>query len=419
MKKYLILLLGMLFIPLSVYANNEIILSSNNSNAKQGETISVNVTVKSDVPIGSYEYTLDFNDKELDLTQGNVYITDRTNDKTTKEITKTFKFKILKSGTSKITVKAFSIRNIKDEPLNTTVNPVTITTNKSVQKNNNYLSSLEVVGYKISPSFNKNTNKYKLDIDKVIEKVEIKATSENESTITGTGIKYLNPGENKVNIKVINTDVEENVYTITINVKDKNPITTTINGKKYTVIKDNSTLDIPNGYGEKKIIIDNEDVIALYNKITGFTLVGLKDENGNINFYIYDEKSNTYSLYKEIIINEFRFIPINGKTLKNYTKYTTTIKDIDIDCYKLKSDSNYCLIYGTNAKTNETGWYSYNKDEETIQKYNTEIDDFYKQKIKNTELLIYILLGTSLLFSILVIVLAVKNSRKKTINFKG
>ena len=109
---------------------------------------------------------------------------------------------------------------------------------------------------------------------------------------------------------------------------------------------------------------------------------------------------------------------MNGKNIENYTKYNITIKDIDIDCYKLKSDSNYCLIYGKNTKTNKTGWYSYNKEEETLQKYNTEIDDFYKQKIKNTELLIYILLGTSLLFGILVIVLAVKNSRKQRINFK-
>lgn len=418
MKKYLILLFGILLIPISVYANNEIILSSNNTKAKQGDTISINVTVKSDQYIGSYEYTLDYDNDKLELTKGNPYNINHTNDNTTNEITKKFSFKVLKSGTSKITVKAFDIRNTKDESLKTNVNPLTITTNKAKNEKKGYLSSLEVIGYKISPSFNKNTNKYTLNINKVVEKVQISAKAENKETVTGAGTVYLNQGQNKINIKVIGTDGNENTYTIVINVKDNNPITTTINGKKYTIIKDNTTLEVPNGYSEKKITIDNEEVIALYSKVTNFTLVGLKDENENTKFYIYDEKNNAYTLYKEIIINEFSFIPMNGKNIENYTKYNITIKDIDIDCYKLKSDSNYCLIYGKNTKTNKTGWYSYNKDEETLQKYNTEIDDFYKQKIKNTELLIYILLGTSLLFGILVIVLAVKNSRKKRINFK-
>lgn len=417
MKKYFILLLGILFIPAIAHADNEIILSSNSKNIKQGDTISVNVTVKSDNPIGSYEYTLDYNDTNLS-TNENVYVFEHANDKTTKQVTKNFKFKVLKSGTYKITVKAYDIRNIKDEVLDVGVKPLTITTNKEGD-NSNYLSSLEVVGYKISPSFNKSTNKYTLDINKTIEKVQIKASSSGNSTIIGTGNVYLNPGQNKANVKVIDSNGNENIYTIIINVKDENPITTVIDNKTYTIIKDNSTLDVPSGYESKKITIDGEEVIALYNEDNGFTLVGLEDEDGNIEFYIYDEDDNSFTLYKEIVINGFRFVPVGGMNKEGYSKYKITIKDTEIECFKLKEDSDYALIYGLNLKTNETTWYSYNENEESIQKYNTEIDDYYNEKLKNTEILIYILLASSLLFGLLVIVLAIKNSNKKRLNFKN
>ena len=66
-----------------------------------------------------------------------------------------------------------------------------------------------------------------------------------------------------------------------------------------------------------------------------------------------------------------------------------------------------------NLKTGEKGWYSYNKKEETIQKYNTDIEDYYKEKIQNTKVLIYILSGTTLIFGISTIVLAIKRNKRK------
>ena len=47
------------------------------------------------------------------------------------------------------------------------------------------------------------------------------------------------------------------------------------------------------------IKINEFDVPALENKKLGYTLVGLKDNKGNIDLYICDVKTNNYTLYKE------------------------------------------------------------------------------------------------------------------------
>ena len=71
------------------------------------------------------------------------------------------------------------------------------------------------------------------------------------------------------------------------------------------------------------------------------------------------------------------------------------------------------IIYGISTRTGEEGFYSYNKEEETIQKYNQEIEDYYKEKIENTKVLIYILSGTTLVFAVATITLVIKRHKQK------
>lgn len=417
MKKYLFIIITFLLLaPITIYAENSTIsISSSKTTVKTGDTITVDVEISSQKAIGYYEYTLDYDHTKLKLTSGSSYNVNRTNNTTTKNINDSFKFKVLKDGTSKISVKAYAVTDTNDNYFNTKVNPITIKTGSESKNNNNYLSSLEVEGYEISPKFNKKTNSYKLIIDKIVEKVNIIAEPEdNSSKVTGKGNVSLNPGDNKIQIKVTDENGKQNIYTIQITVKDKNPIKVTIDGNEYTVIKDAKVLNAPDNYKIKEISINGQDISALYNKTTKYTLVGLKDKNDKIELYIYNEEDNSYVLYKELKFEETNFIPLNpNQILKGYSKYVVTINENDIDCYKLNSFSEFCLIYGINTKTGYEGWYSYNENENTIQKYNNDIDDFYKKEIKDAQILIYILGGTSVLFGTTVIVMAAKLSTKK------
>ena len=342
---------------------------------------------------------------------------DKPNSNNTKKVTKTYKFKILKSGSTKISVKSYVVTSFeKEENLSVKVNPLTIKTNKSSSNSDsNYLSSLEIEGYKLSPTFSKDNTDYVLKINKDIDSITVKATPENSSaTIEGTGKRTLNPGENKIDITVKNSKGEDLTYSILIIVNDENPIKIKIDNQDYTLIKNINALDIPEGYKIIKIKIGDNIIKALYSDITKYTLVGLKDENNNISLYIYDQDNDSYTPYNEIKLSEIRFLPLKtNETLKEYEKYNETINNIDVECYKISSYSNYCIIYGMNLNTGEKGWYSYNNKEDTIQKYNTDITAYYEEKINSTKILIYILAGTTLVFGISTIVLAIKKSKRK------
>ena len=420
MKKYLFLISLFLLMPSIVYANNSatIDITSSKENVSVGDTITTTVTINSDTPIGYYSYTLDYNPNKLKLLSASSYIVDSPNNNNTKKIKKDFKLKVIDKGTSKISVKSYAITSFSDEnKINVKINPVAISTEGliSTYSNNNYLSTLKIDNYKLNPTFNKKTLNYKLNLNSDIEKINIVAKAESDkSSVTGDGEISLLEGENKVEITVTSESGKEKIYTILITVKDENPIKVKINDKEYTLVKNISALEIPEGYKAVKIKIDSKEVGALYSDITKYTLVGLKDENGNIRLYIYDEENNTYTLYNEIVFNKISFLPLKtNETLEGYQTYNETINKVDLECYKLSSNSDYCIIYGMNINTGEKGWYSYNKKEESIQKYNDELFNVNNEKIKNSKILIYILSATTLIFGITTITLAIKKNKNK------
>lgn len=420
MKKYLFLISLFLLMPSIVYANNSatIDITSSKENVSVGDTITTTVTINSDTPIGYYSYTLDYNPNKLKLLSASSYIVDSPNNNNTKKIKKDFKLKVIDKGTSKISVKSYAITSFSDEnKINVKINPVTISTEGliSTYSNNNYLSTLKIDNYKLNPTFNKKTLNYKLNLNSDIEKINIVAKAESDkASVTGDGEISLLEGENKVEITVTSESGKEKIYTILITVKDENPIKVKINDKEYTLVKNISALEIPEGYKAVKIKIDSEEVGALYSDITKYTLVGLKDENGNIRLYIYSKENNTYTPYNEIVFNKISFLPLEtNETLEGYQTYNETINKVDLECYKLSSNSDYCIIYGMNINTGEKGWYSYNKKEESIQKYNNELFNVNNEKIKNSKILIYILSATTLIFGITTITLAIKKTKTK------
>lgn len=417
MKKYLFIIITLLLFPVVVQAQEGTInINTSNKNITTGDNITININIESKTAIGYYEYTLDYDNTKLKLLNGNPYTMDKPNANNTKKITKSYKFKVLKTGKTKVSVKSYVVTSYeKEQNINIKINPLTINTSKNNNTSSNYLSSLEVEGYKISPSFSKENTDYTLKINKDIDSINIIATPENKNvTIEGTGKRTLTPGENKLDITVKNNKDEELTYSILITVNDENSIKITIEGQEYTLLKNISNIDIPEGYKTIKLNINDVTIKALYSDITKYTLVGLKDEEGNIKLYIYDQDTDSYIPYNEITLKEIKFLPIKtNDTLKEYQKYNETINDIDIECLKISSYSNYCIIYGMNLNTGEKGWYSYNKKEETIQKYNTDIEDHYKEKINSTKTLIYILSATTLIFGISTIILAIKKSKRK------
>ena len=92
----------------------------------------------------------------------------------------------------------------------------TISNEEKERKSNKYLSSLEVVGYDISPDFNKNTLDYYVVINKETTSLQIQANPEIDGAIVNiTGNNKLTKNENNINIRVTAIDGTSKVYTIT------------------------------------------------------------------------------------------------------------------------------------------------------------------------------------------------------------
>lgn len=275
----------------------------------------------------------------------------------------------------------------------------TIDINKEYSSDN-YLSSLKVEGYELD--FDKEKTEYTLDVDEDVTSVNITATSRDDNAnIIGTGSIKLTDGVNNIKITVIAENGNERVYSITINVKDIDPIKVKIGKKNYNVVKKVEQLTAPDNFSPIEADIDNKKVPALYNEITGYILVGLKDEKGNIKLYIYDPKSKSYSIYHEITFNSIKLYYTKPSSVpKGLKKVNIDINGDKVTSYKANKKSDFYLVYGMNVNTGSLGWYRYDSKDKTLQRYETQ--DLENLSILNDKYLVTIaILSTSILMLML------------------
>lgn len=282
---------------------------------------------------------------------------------------------------------------------------------------NNFLKSLSIDGVKINPTFNKEKLDYTAVVSGDKDKISIKGEVEDEkASIEGLGDKELKEGINKFEIKVTAENGEVKIYTISVTRKEKDPIEVTINKIKYTVAKKDIGLKVPEGFTKTTVVIDKQEVFAYSNKFTGYLLVALVDEDGNPSWYIYNEKNSTYTKYFELKSNSVRLIILksNKKDIPHrYKKITFYIDGESIDGYALEYNSSFRLVYGLNMSTGEKGFYLYDIEENTFQRfYNSQVE-IYRSLLKKLEIGIIGLLSIICIMFIVIISQIVVNKKTK------
>lgn len=324
------------------------------------------------------------------------------------------------TGSSTITIRPLSVsdNNGNDLSLETKTLTLTVTEPVVVKKSSDAnLSSLEVEGVTISPDFSKDTLEYTVELPAETTKINIKAsTNDGKASVRGTGEVEVSDGSNKIEIVVTAEDGTTKTYSLVANVKELNPITVTSDKKELSVIRKKSDLPEVEFFEESTVKIGEEDVVAYYNEKLDIYLVGLKDSDGNINLYIYNSKDNTYTLYNQITVGSTTLYLKKGKLPNNnYKKYTENINDIDVTIYKLKKNSKVGLIYGVNIITGNEGYYVYDKEEASLQRYYNDEIDIYKDKASNYFTYLMISIGIiALIFILLLIKLIIKKNKKKS-----
>jgi len=269
------------------------------------------------------------------------------------------------------------------------------TTNENVEKEAEArLAELSVLGYEISPAFNKDTQEYFVEVPLTQENVTIDAkTLGSKAQIQGTGNYEVKEGNNVFEIVVTAENGETKTYKLNVAVVDKNPIIATINQKQYTVVKQAKLLKKPNLYEETTIKINDIEVPAFKNETNKLIIVGIKDENNQILYATYND--GKYDIYTEVTSKNLLLYITEGK-LEGYKKTSVTINEKQYSAYEI--NDRFVVVYAMNVNNGEYGYYKYDKKDETFQYY--EIDKAEQKEI-NVFAVISVILGILLVISII------------------
>lgn len=422
MKRIRLLIFTLLAVMMGVISVNAASVSVKTSatNVTVGKSVTVTVSV-SGQDADSWEYDLDYDSSMFTLSSGNNHVLGGVlaGNRDVK-----FTLKAKKSGTSSVGIRNYSVQNYAAENLNVSPNKVTITARTQAEieasySKNNDLKLLDVSNYDISPAFDKNVTDYSLEVENEVTSINIIAKKDDSrASVSGIGEKELQEGTNKFNIVVTAENGSRKTYTLTVIRKELNPIKREIDGKTYTVVRKADNIEAPSYYALGVATIDNEEVPAYKSEITGYTLLAMKDEEGVISFYKYENE--TLSLYVQLSTEVFTFVveETTDKVDDYNTEKEVTINDKNVKGYVKKEDSEFILLYGMNASTGEKGWYLYDTKEKTFQRYVVEDTPVVKEE-KNNDiyfLLTIVFAGIGALTIILLMIVMSKNTKLRKNN---
>lgn len=425
MKKIYLIILGlfMLTLPSRVYASNASISISAPNTVMLGNSVTVTVTLSSSSKIGSWQVDLSYDKSYLQLTSsttegGGTYMVNVAQNGT-KSQKYTFTFKTLKTGSPKVSVNSYTLYDYDTmETMKTTSSSKTISikTKQEIEasySSNAYLKSLTVGNYSLNPEFKKDTLEYSVEVENDIESINLNATRDDaNATLSGTGEKELVEGNNKFEIVVTAQKGNSLTYIINIYRKELDPIDVSINGENLSIARRADTLPEYNTFIPTTVKYGEYEIPALFSEITGITLIGLKDEEGNVFTYIYENNAIT-NVYIELNNGGSSISPLElneNELFKNYSIKEININGVKINAYVLDETSKYAIIYAQNVETGDITYYSYYMTDGSFQVYNKELINFYEKRLTNYK---YMLIGSVAIILLLLLILIMRKPSKK------
>lgn len=401
MKKLSILFFSIftfLIFNIQVFAAPSASISVSGSTIEEGNKVTATLTIKN---VASWQVTIASSGATSGCTQT---FSDVTSDgeNTTKKLSVTCK----STGTGTINFVASGNATSSDGSKTqiSTSKKVTVVTPRE-KSTNNKLKSLSVEGYEISPEFSKNINEYTVSVPSTVDKINIIAKeADSYASLEGDGEKVVEEGINTFEIIVTSETGVSNVYKLNVNVEDLTPINVDINGKNYTVVKVAKNLTKPELFEETTIKIEDYDIPAFVNEVSGYTLVGLKDDIGNIELYIYNE--GKYEKYNDFNSSMLTIVFLEPETTPhNFQKTTMLINEQETNVY---INGKTTVVYGINLLTGKKNFYSYEKTEKTLQLFDITTFETNTEEQENNKYLVYGLSLGVLLLLLLVMLLSSK-----------
>ena len=299
------------------------------------------------------------------------------------------------------------------------------------QSSNNNLSSLTVDGLELNEKFDKEVLEYSVKVPAGTEKIKINAQlADSNAKVTGIGELEVSEGLNTFEIIVTAENGSKRKYILKAMVEELKPIKVKVNNEDFVVVRKRKNLPkISEYFTEKDLEIDKEKVEGYYSEKLNYTLVGLKNSKGDIDYYIY--KGYKYQKYNEYVFNGTTLyildkeVPQTKKTTFKYdddviTSYQEVKLDYIKNTYALDNNdiqgNQFYLFYAQNIETGKEELYQYDAKEKTIQRYNTLILNQYK---KRSDKYYVLLLGSLLLLGITIVIFSIILIRKNKKDSNG
>ena len=316
---------------------------------------------------------------------------------------------------------AFSVTgSVWDENFNET--PINVSKGVTVTKprekdTNNYLQSIGVTGYTLTPEFNQDTMEYSVEVPNTVDKVTLEAVAASGyATVSGTGEVEVNEGANTFEIKVLSETGSERIYKITVNVIDENPIELQINNASYTVVKNAKNVEVPSTFEATTVTIDEMEIPAFYSEVTDFTLVAVKNQTGDVSFAIYNEEKNTYTLYNENVSDQlYLYILSATEEKEGFVKTTLTINDNTYDVLKSENSNTY-LVYAMDIYSGEKHYYLYDQKNNSYILYDEDLFNSFTMEITRYKQVVLAFGGAIIVLLLCIMFLLFKkpkNTKKK------
>lgn len=424
-NKFISLLLIMIFtfVGISNVNASSVSMKASSNTITRGNTATITTTINADSGIYTIEGSMSCKGAGV---SGGIDLNYEDMDTESKSKSFTFTIKPTSSGTVTCTTSNVMLRELAKESnysigsksITITVKDPVVVPPKQYSSNNN-LSSLSIEGYEFDKSFSKDTLEYSVEVPNGTETVKINASaSDKTASVKGIGEIEVSEGSNKLEVKVTAENGNVKTYVINVTVKELDPIEVTVGDKKYNIIRKEGVLEAPEGFEKTTVKIGEEDVLAYTNDVIGYTLVGLKDEEGNAKYYIY--KDGNYTEYKVLSVRGMNLIVLDypkDKVLDSFVSSELEIDGVKYNAYRSDDKSNYYLIYAKNIETGKDNVYQYDTAEGTIQIYN-ENNTLTNNKQDNDNYKLYFIITlvaflTTIIATVITLIVKKKKSKRK------
>lgn len=148
-----------------------------------------------------------------------------------------------------------------------------------------------------------------------------------------------------------------------------------MNGSPMTILDTQAPVDLPDGFKWSTLTVNLVEVPAMVNEQTGMTLLYLTSsvstENG---LYIYFKEEDLFKRYRPLSVQAEGYLiydlPADQPAPVGVVAGTLLYNDHYVNVYKYEDPAlnDFCILWATSAD-GESGWYTYDTKEKTLQRY--------------------------------------------------